>query len=79
MSAMFQQLFMQPDIRRGVLEASDAGEGDPNDSVLCQLQTIFGALLAYKQDHYRPENFWKAFKDYDVDPEELASLLFPED
>ena len=68
MNSVFQQLFMQPDIRRGVLEASDAGEGDPNDSVLCQLQTIFGALLAYKQDHYRPENFWKAFKDYDGQP-----------
>ena len=68
MNSVFQQLFMQPDIRRGVLEASDAAEGDPSDSVLCQLQTIFGALLAYKQDHYRPENFWKAFKDYDGQP-----------
>jgi ubiquitin C-terminal hydrolase len=68
MNSVFQQLFMQPDIRRGVLEASDAAEGNPSDSVLCQLQTIFGALLAYKQDHYRPENFWKAFKDYDGQP-----------
>jgi len=68
MNSVFQQLFMQPSIRRGVLEASDAGEAEPGDSVLCQLQSTFGALLASQQDAYKPEKFWSAFKDYDGQP-----------
>jgi ubiquitin C-terminal hydrolase len=68
MNSVFQQLFMQPAIRRGVLAAEDAGDGDPAESVLCQLQATFGALHASRLDHHRPESFWRAFKDYDGQP-----------
>ncbi len=68
MNSVFQQLFMQPAIRRGVLGAADAGGGDPSESVLCQLQATFGALHASRLDHHRPEAFWRAFKDYDGQP-----------
>ncbi len=31
-------------------------------------QTMFGALALSNQDHFRPEGFWRAFKDYDGEP-----------
>ena len=68
MNSVFQQLFMQPNIRRNVLSAVDATDALPADSVLCQLQATFGALHASRLDHHRPESFWQAFKDYDGQP-----------
>ena len=68
MNSVFQQLFMQPSIRRNVLSAVDATDAQPADSVLCQLQATFGALHASRLDHHRPEAFWQAFKDYDGQP-----------
>ena len=68
MNSVFQQLFMQPNIRRNVLSAVDATDAAPADSVLCQLQATFGALHASRLDHHRPESFWQAFKDYDGQP-----------
>ena len=68
MNSVFQQLFMQPAIRRGVLAADDRGEGEPSESVLCQLQSTFGALTASSLDHHLPRAFWLAFKDYDGQP-----------
>ena len=68
MNSVFQQLFMQPNIRRNVLSAVDATDALPADSVLCQLQATFGALHASRLDHHRPEAFWQAFKDYDGQP-----------
>ena len=68
MNSVFQQLFMQPSIRRNVLSAVDATDALPVDSVLCQLQATFGALHASRLDHHRPEAFWQAFKDYDGQP-----------
>ncbi len=29
---------------------------------------MFGALAFSNQDHFRPEGFWRAFKDYDGEP-----------
>ncbi len=29
---------------------------------------MFGALALSNQDHFRPEGFWRAFKDYDGEP-----------
>ncbi|KAK9838464.1 hypothetical protein WJX81_000965 [Elliptochloris bilobata] len=68
MNAVFQQLFMQPSIRALVLGAREVPPTERENSVFHQLQTMFGALALSNQDHFRPEGFWRAFKDYDGEP-----------
>ncbi|XP_024517294.1 probable ubiquitin carboxyl-terminal hydrolase FAF-X [Selaginella moellendorffii] len=68
MNSVFQQLYMQPDVRRTVLECKECDDMEKADSVFFQLQTMFGALLGSSLDHYTPQGFWDAYRDYDGMP-----------
>ncbi|XP_063056881.1 ubiquitin carboxyl-terminal hydrolase 24 isoform X4 [Engraulis encrasicolus] len=61
MNAVFQQLYMQPGLPEGFLSIEDEAE-NPDESVFCQVQSLFGHLMESKLQYYVPENFWKIFK-----------------
>ncbi|KAJ7514417.1 hypothetical protein O6H91_23G042900 [Diphasiastrum complanatum] len=65
MNSVFQQLYMQPDVRRTVLACSECDDLEKQDSVFFQLQVMFGSLLGSSLDHYTPQGFWYAYRDYD--------------
>ena len=65
MNSVFQQLFMQPQVRASLLACSEPEEKEKKDSVFFQLQAMFGSLLGSSLDHYIPEGFWMAYRDYD--------------
>ncbi|KAM4629625.1 ubiquitin carboxyl-terminal hydrolase 24 isoform 4-T4 [Polymixia lowei] len=61
MNAVFQQLYMQPGLPEAFLSIEDDTE-QPEESVFCQVQSLFGHLMESKLQYYVPENFWKIFK-----------------
>lgn len=61
MNAVFQQLYMQPGLAEAFLSIEDDTE-QPDESVFCQVQSLFGHLMESKLQYYVPENFWKASK-----------------
>ncbi|XP_028977659.1 ubiquitin carboxyl-terminal hydrolase 24 isoform X2 [Esox lucius] len=61
MNAVFQQLYMQPGLAEAFLSIDDDTE-QPEESVFCQVQSLFGHLMESKLQYYVPENFWKIFK-----------------
>ncbi|XP_071010442.1 ubiquitin carboxyl-terminal hydrolase 24-like isoform X4 [Oncorhynchus clarkii lewisi] len=61
MNAVFQQLYMQPGLAEAFLSIEDDTE-QPDESVFCQVQSLFGHLMESKLQYYVPENFWKIFK-----------------
>uniref|UniRef100_A0A8B9K9Q5 Ubiquitin carboxyl-terminal hydrolase 24 n=1 Tax=Astyanax mexicanus TaxID=7994 RepID=A0A8B9K9Q5_ASTMX len=61
MNAVFQQLYMQPGLPESILSIEDDAE-NPEESVFCQVQSLFGHLMESKLQYYVPENFWKIFK-----------------
>ncbi|GBG68283.1 hypothetical protein CBR_g2830 [Chara braunii] len=65
MNSVFQQLYMQPDVRRSILACEECSESERPESVFFQLQAMFGALLGSSLDHYTPQGFWLAYRDYD--------------
>lgn len=64
MNSVVQQLFMQPEIRSGVLRPVDVPDGERADSVLFQVQTMFAHLLKGRPQYYVPEGFWKAYRHW---------------
>jgi len=68
MNATFQQLFMQPTVRRLTLSAPPVPADERNDSVFHHVQTMFAHLAAGVEPWYEPWGFWRAFKDYEGRP-----------
>lgn len=68
MNSVFQQLFMQPEVRKTVLSCVECADVEKKNSVFFQIQAMFGALLGSSLDHYTPQGFWGAFRDYDGSP-----------
>ncbi|WIA22029.1 hypothetical protein OEZ85_004379 [Tetradesmus obliquus] len=68
MNAVFQQLFMQPAIRAGVLGAAAVEPSEAPDSVFAQLQSMFAMMALGRSTFFIPRDFWGAFKDYDGSP-----------
>jgi hypothetical protein len=68
MNAVVQQLFMQPRIRQLVLAAEAVPPEEAADNVFAQLQGLFANLALNKAACYLPNEFWRAFKDYDGQP-----------
>uniref|UniRef100_A0A061RL24 Ubiquitin carboxyl-terminal hydrolase 9/24 n=2 Tax=Tetraselmis sp. GSL018 TaxID=582737 RepID=A0A061RL24_9CHLO len=68
MNSTIQQLFMTEGLRRLLLEAEKAPDDHKADSVLYQLQVMFAHLALSSLDFYIPQQFWRAFKDYDGEP-----------
>ncbi|CAI5476794.1 unnamed protein product [Closterium sp. Yama58-4] len=71
MNSVFQQLFMQPQVRQALLAFPETPESDRPLSVIYQVQVIFSYLLAGCPDYFVPEGFWDAFRDYDGQPVNL--------
>ncbi|RYE98641.1 MAG: hypothetical protein EOO41_02140, partial [Methanobacteriota archaeon] len=71
MNALMQQFFMMEPFRYGLLSLRDA-EGMPvaeqADSVLYQLQRMFGFLDSSQRIHYDPASWCFSFKDWDGQP-----------
>jgi ubiquitin C-terminal hydrolase len=65
MNATFQQLYMQPTVRRLILSAPAVPEDEQEDSVFHQVQTMFAHLAAGVAPFFEPRGFWRAFKDYE--------------
>ncbi|KAH9300739.1 hypothetical protein KI387_012322 [Taxus chinensis] len=68
MNSVFQQLFMQPEVRKTVLGCIECADAEKKSSVLFQIQAMFGALLGSSLDHYTPQGFWGAFRNPDGMP-----------
>eukprot|EP00271_Cylindrocystis_brebissonii_P017350 TRINITY_DN4491_c0_g1_i1.p1 TRINITY_DN4491_c0_g1~~TRINITY_DN4491_c0_g1_i1.p1 ORF type:complete len:2223 (-),score=458.73 TRINITY_DN4491_c0_g1_i1:345-6917(-) len=68
MNSVFQQLFMQPHVRKSILSCEECDERERPESVFFQVQSMFGALLGSSLDHYIPVGFWCAYRDYDGMP-----------
>eukprot|EP00897_Mesotaenium_endlicherianum_P008194 jgi/Mesen1/7402/ME000388S06619 len=68
MNSVFQQLYMQPQVRKSVLACAECDDKEKQNSVFYQVQSMFGALLGSSLDHYVPEGFWLAYRDYDGMP-----------
>eukprot|EP00245_Coleochaete_scutata_P011528 TRINITY_DN429_c0_g2_i1.p1 TRINITY_DN429_c0_g2~~TRINITY_DN429_c0_g2_i1.p1 ORF type:complete len:2250 (-),score=350.03 TRINITY_DN429_c0_g2_i1:694-7287(-) len=71
MNSVFQQLYMQPEVRRSVLACEECSEHEQKDSLFFQVQAMFGALLGSSLDHYTPQGFWQAYRDIDDQPVNL--------
>ncbi|PSC74217.1 ubiquitin specific peptidase 24 isoform A [Micractinium conductrix] len=68
MSSVFQQLYMQPTIRKLVLGAPGVPQEEQADSVFHQMQDMFAHLELGIEPWFAPRGFWQAFKDYDGQP-----------
>lgn len=64
MNAVLQQLYMQPEIRCGVLKPIEVPEAERADSLLLQVQSMFAHLLRGTAQYYVPEGFWKAYRHW---------------
>ena len=64
MNSVLQQIFMQPEIRRGILSGLAVPEADQADSVLHQMQTIFAHLSKSEMQFFAPGGFWKAYRHF---------------
>ena len=72
MNSVIQQLFMQPQVRARVQAIPEpACHDERTESVLYQLQSVFGALQGTSADFHQPQGFWNAFRDYDGTPVDL--------
>ncbi|KAL4452636.1 hypothetical protein ABPG75_008298 [Micractinium tetrahymenae] len=68
MSSVFQQLFMQPTIRRLILSGPGVPPEEQADSLFHQMQSMFAHLALGVEPWFEPRGFWRAFKDYDGQP-----------
>ncbi len=66
MNSVLQQLYTVPGVGEAVLSSLDYEENDEaavnEETILYQLQNVFGHLLSSKLQHYVPEKFWKTFR-----------------
>ncbi|KAK7081025.1 Ubiquitin carboxyl-terminal hydrolase 24 [Halocaridina rubra] len=60
MNSVLQQLFMVQGVPEDILAVSSEGEGE--DSLFYQLQTVFGHLMESQLQYYVPNQFWKCFR-----------------
>eukprot|EP00698_Gefionella_okellyi_P025572 TRINITY_DN9417_c0_g1_i1.p1 TRINITY_DN9417_c0_g1~~TRINITY_DN9417_c0_g1_i1.p1 ORF type:complete len:2658 (-),score=590.22 TRINITY_DN9417_c0_g1_i1:2579-10552(-) len=70
MNSLMQQLYMVPTFRKGLLDAPDT-EPDKAESLLYQLQTMFGALQESQKRYYDTVPFCHSYKDYDQQPMDM--------
>ncbi|KAF8979549.1 hypothetical protein BGZ46_005284 [Entomortierella lignicola] len=72
-NSIIQQFFMNKDFRSGILDApiSDEGPGK-HDTLLYQLQALFGNLQESIRRAYNAHGFCYAYKDWDGNPMNVA-------
>lgn len=71
LNSFLQQLYHIPSFRVGLLSADDTSS-DPSDSVLFQLQTLFGYIQISQKRYCDTRPFCMSFKDYDGTPIRLG-------
>lgn len=84
MNSLMQQLFMLPGFRYGIFRADDDGEENKNDSLLYQMQVIFGHLQESEKKYYDMQDFCNAYKcdgqptntSVQMDVDEFLTMLF---
>lgn len=67
MNSLMQQFFMIPGFRWGMLEVQDSEE-KKEESLLWQLQTIFGYLQESEKKYYDTRPFCSSYKDWEGQP-----------
>lgn len=83
MNSLMQQLFMLPGFRYGIFRADD-DEENKNDSLLYQMQVIFGHLQESEKKYYDMQDFCNAYKcdgqptntSVQMDVDEFLTMLF---
>ena len=70
MNSMMQQFYMLDEMRYGILSVEETEEDAANaeDSVMVQLQRIFGFLEGTDRQDHNPIGFCRAYKDMDGNP-----------
>lgn len=68
MNATFQQLFMQPNLRRMLLCSPYEKNPDKVSVMFEALRGVFLQMLGGVGDVVDPSSFWRSFKDYDGNP-----------
>ncbi len=63
MNSLIQQFYMIPTLRYGILSAED-NEQNKTESLLYQLQTLFGFLSLSEKQAYDTSPFCHAYKVY---------------
>lgn len=84
MNSLMQQLFMIPSFRYGIFRADDDGEENKADSLLYQMQVIFGHLQESEKKYYDMQDFCNAYKcdgqptntSVQMDVDEFLTMLF---
>lgn len=59
MNSVLQQLYIQPHIAQSVLAIETE---EPNESLLSQLQRVFGHLMESEVQYFTPKGFWDVFR-----------------
>ena len=63
MNSLIQQLFMIPNLRKGIL-STEVTDPVPDENILYQVKQIFANLQESEKQYYTPNGFIKAFKFY---------------
>ena len=71
MNSIMQTLFMQPMIRRGILDANVKQSKHESAAALAEVQRIFFNLSHSEMEYYDPVDFCTVFKDFDGQPMSL--------
>lgn len=73
-NSIIQQFFMNKEFRFGILDAPAEGDGsvDKHDTLLYQLQALFGHLQTSMRRSYNAHSFCYAYKDWDGNPMNVA-------
>lgn len=72
-NSIVQQFFMNKDFRTGILDApTDENDSNRNDTLLYQLQLLFGNLQESMKRSYNAHGFCYAYKDWDGNPMNVA-------
>ncbi|KAF9930001.1 hypothetical protein FBU30_001020 [Linnemannia zychae] len=72
-NSIVQQFFMNKDFRQGILQAPSGAEDPSNhDTLLYQLQVLFGNLQESIKRAYNAQGFCYSYKDWDGNPMNVA-------
>ncbi|KAG0045590.1 hypothetical protein BGZ83_009224 [Gryganskiella cystojenkinii] len=73
-NSIVQQFFMNKDFRYGILDAPSGGDStvEKHDTLLYQLQVLFGHLQGSMKRSYNAHSFCYAYKDWDGNPMNVA-------
>jgi ubiquitin carboxyl-terminal hydrolase 9/24 len=74
MNSLFQQLFMISSLRNDILAVKDES-ADKDESMIYQLQLLFGGLSKSEKQCVSPKGFCLAFKDWEGNPTNVLEQM----